>query len=69
MKKFKQLNFIVITLLILTTLSSCKVTRFVIYNFADINDHKNFQQETLKTAQQNSFFLLLKKASSRKNCI
>lgn len=42
MKKLKLLKFITLTLLLLTTLNSCKITRFVVYNFADINDYKKF---------------------------
>jgi CubicO group peptidase (beta-lactamase class C family) len=39
MKKHGLLFFLILTLL---TFNSCKVGRFVVYNFADINDHKKF---------------------------
>jgi CubicO group peptidase (beta-lactamase class C family) len=42
MKNFKPINLLLVTILILSTLNSCKVGRFVFYNFADINDHKKF---------------------------
>ena len=44
----KKLKFIVVTLLVLTTWSSCKVGRFVVYNFADINDHKKFPARSIE---------------------
>lgn len=56
MKKFKQLNFIVIIILLLTTLSSCKVTRFVVYNFADINDHKKFPARNIENGTTKFIF-------------
>ena len=56
MKKYKQLNFIVITVLILTTLSSCKVTWFVVYNFADINDHKKFPERNIENGTTKFIF-------------
>ena len=39
-------NLILFFLLI--SLSSCKVGRFVVYNFADINDHKKFPSRDIK---------------------
>jgi len=33
---------------LLMSLSSCKVGRFVVYNFADINDHKKFPSRDIK---------------------
>jgi len=38
----KKLSFLLLIFFLLTTLNSCKVGRFVVYNFADINDHKKF---------------------------
>jgi CubicO group peptidase (beta-lactamase class C family) len=42
MKQFKQLSFIIVILLILLNIDACKVVRFIVYNFADINDHEKF---------------------------
>ena len=33
------------------TLNSCKVGRFIIYNFADINDHKKFPARTVENGE------------------
>lgn len=38
----KQLRMLLLIILVFTGLHSCKVGRFVVYNFADINDHKKF---------------------------
>ena len=46
MKKTKLLLF---TLLLATTLNSCKVGRFIVYNFADIHDHKKFPSHKVET--------------------
>lgn len=40
-----------LALLIAMTLVSCKVGRFVAYNFADINDHKKFPSRTLESSE------------------
>ena len=61
MKKIKQLKFIVITLLLLTTLNSCKVTRFVVYNFADINDHKKFPARNIENGTTKFIFPIAEK--------
>ncbi len=42
MKNLRPLPFLFILALIATTANSCKLGRFVIYNFADIKDHKKF---------------------------
>lgn len=39
---------IIYALLLLFSLQSCKVGRFFIYNFADINDHKKFPARTVE---------------------
>ncbi len=49
MRKIKPLHFIIFILLILTTFYSCKVGRFVVYNFADINDHKKFPSRNVES--------------------
>ena len=42
-----------IRLIILTVvLSSCKLGRFVVYNFADIRDHKKFHSRPLEGASE-----------------
>ena len=40
--KMKTSKIILLIIVVLTTLNSCKVARFAIYNFADINDYKKF---------------------------
>ncbi len=53
MKKTKLLLF---TLLLATTLTSCKVGRFIVYNFADINDHKKFPSRKVETGSTKFIF-------------
>ncbi len=50
MKNTKQLIFKLIFIGTLITLSSCKVGRFVFYNFADINDHKKFPARQIENS-------------------
>lgn len=38
-------------------LSSCKVGRFIVYNFADINDHKKFPSRVLDNGDQTFRFI------------
>lgn len=53
-QKYKN-NHVIFFLIITTTLlSSCQLGRFVIYNFADINDHKKFPSRPL-TAETSPF--------------
>ncbi len=56
MKKLKQLKFIVLTLFILSTLNSCKVGRYIVYNFADINDHKKFPARNIENGTTKFIF-------------
>lgn len=42
-------------------LSACKVGRFFIYNFADINDHKKFQNRSIEKAEKSFQFEKAKK--------
>jgi len=44
----KILNLIIYIIIALATLTSCKVTRFVVYNFADIKDYKKFPSRTVE---------------------
>ncbi|MDT0554952.1 serine hydrolase domain-containing protein [Patiriisocius hiemis] len=49
----KNLTIKLVLFLVLTSLfSSCKVGRFVTYNFADITDHKIFPSRTIETSQE-----------------
>jgi CubicO group peptidase (beta-lactamase class C family) len=48
MEKIKQLAFIFFTLFTLATLNSCKAGRFIVYNFADINDYKKFPARNIE---------------------
>lgn len=47
-------KFFPIFLILALSLSACKVGRFFVYNFADINDHKKFPKRNLK-ASENPF--------------
>ncbi|CAA7194017.1 serine hydrolase domain-containing protein [Chryseobacterium potabilaquae] len=49
MKKLKKINFLAFALLVLTTLTSCKVGRFIVYNFADIKDYEKFPARKIET--------------------
>ena len=45
-------NYILLLILAFSmTLNSCKVGRFIIYNFADINDHKKFPARTVENGE------------------
>lgn len=50
--KLKLATFI----LLLFTLTSCQVGRYVFYNFADINDHKKFPKRNLKESKEPFMF-------------
>lgn len=39
---------IVLSIIVLTSFTSCRVGRSIVYNFADINDHKKFPARTLE---------------------
>lgn len=43
-----QLKVIFLTIFLFFSLSSCKVGRFIFYNFADIQDHKKFPARSLQ---------------------
>lgn len=43
-------------LICLLSLSSCKVARFFIFNFADINDHKKFPNREIETSESTFVF-------------
>ena len=46
MKKFKRVYFVIAVSLLVACLSSCKMGRFVYYNFANITDHEIFPYRT-----------------------
>jgi len=52
--KFRKI--ILLTIIILTTFNSCKVGRFVFYNFADINDHKKFPARNIENGSTKFLF-------------
>ena len=56
MKKIKQLNYFLLILILLVIANSCKVSRFVFYNFADINDHNKFPARNVKTGTAKFIF-------------
>jgi len=56
MKKLKKLKVIVLTILILSTLNACKVGRYIVYNFADINDHKKFPARNIENGTTKFIF-------------
>ncbi|MFN2262438.1 MAG: serine hydrolase, partial [Psychroflexus sp.] len=41
-------NIVILVIIIFTTFYSCKVGRFIIYNYADINDHKKFPSRNIE---------------------
>lgn len=51
--KFSKL---ILILFLLLTISSCKVGRFFIYNFADINDHKKFPKRDIEKSNLPFYF-------------
>lgn len=57
----KKLKYIILSLFVLTTLSSCKVGRFVFYNFADINDHKKFPSRHIENGTTKFIFPIAEK--------
>lgn len=61
MKKIKRITFFIASILMLTTLNSCKVGRFIVYNFASINDHKIFPTRDIEVDSTHFSFPLVKK--------
>jgi CubicO group peptidase (beta-lactamase class C family) len=51
----KKKNFLIIMVTILV-LTSCKLGRFVVYNFADINDHKKFPKRDIEKSVEPFYF-------------
>ncbi|MBE8719831.1 serine hydrolase domain-containing protein [Sphingobacterium pedocola] len=51
----KKLNLLALLLLTLS-LSSCKIGRYIVYNFADINDHKKFPSRIISRGDSSFHF-------------
>jgi len=49
-------HFFLFSIIILTTLNACKVGRFVVYNFADINDYKKFPARPIENGTTRFLF-------------
>lgn len=45
-----------VLIILLTNLTSCKISRFVLYNFADITDYKKFPKRNLTSNEQKFYF-------------
>jgi len=46
-RQIKIIRFGLLMIIASTLLTSCQLGRFVLYNFADIKDHKKFQSRPL----------------------
>ena len=57
----KKNQLIVLTFILLITLNSCKIARFVIYNFADIKDYKKFPSRSIESGAIKFQFPIAKK--------
>jgi CubicO group peptidase (beta-lactamase class C family) len=55
-KNFYRYLIVLIILVTVFNLTSCKFARFVIYNFADIKDYKKFPKRELKTNDNKFYF-------------
>lgn len=53
--KLTPLKFLLVFLTLSASLPSCQLGRFIFYNFADINDHKKFQERVLEKPGSNTF--------------
>ena len=54
---------------LLMSLSSCKVGRFFVYNFADINDHKKFPSRDIKKGATKFQFPIAEKGKVPKEIV
>lgn len=54
--KMNKIFFICSLFIVVTTLNSCKVTRSIVYNFADINDHKKFPSREVRNGDTKFIF-------------
>jgi CubicO group peptidase (beta-lactamase class C family) len=48
-------NIFLLSILV-TTLASCSLGRFIVYNFADVNDHKKFPKRVLEKPDNTFYF-------------
>lgn len=61
MRKIKSLAILAVSVLLLSTLNSCKVGRFVVYNFASIRDYKIFPTRDLEASDKKFEFAVADK--------
>lgn len=61
MKKIKSILLLALSVFLLTTLNSCKVSRFVVYNFASIRDYKIFPTRDLEASDKKFEFAIADK--------
>src|SRR5690625_2233064 len=66
MRKIKSLALLALSVLLLSTLNSCKVGRFVVYNFASIRDHKIFPTRDLEASDKMFEFAVADKGRAPK---
>ena len=67
MRKLKKLSHIALTFLLLSSLNSCKVGRFVVYNFANIKDYKIFPARELEASTTEFEFAVAEKGRAPKD--
>lgn len=67
MRKLKKLSLIALTFLLLSSLNSCKVGRFVVYNFANIKDYKIFPARELEASTTEFEFAVAEKRRAPKD--
>ena len=52
----QKLYLILVGIILLTSLASCKVSRFIFHNYADIHDHKIFPARTIEKGDSTFYF-------------
>ncbi len=62
----KKISLLILSILILSTLQSCKVGRFIAYNFADIKDYKKFPSREIKKGSTTFQFATTEKGKAPK---
>lgn len=67
MREKRLLYYFAFAVLAVTAMNSCKVGRFVIYNFADINDHKKFPARTIENGTTQFHFAKAEKGRAPKD--
>lgn len=63
----QRLFHISLWILLFTGLTSCKVSRFIFYNYADINDHKIFPVRSVEKSDSTFYFKIAKNPKVPKN--